>query len=230
MADVPLLRCGPCCLERVGGRAGRRSRRLPGKEGLIFPTLPLSSPHELHDLPGGIRRSPLTLGPYKGPPWVVGTPFAAVTRQELCAVNKTVQLMGKCARTRGQGRRMGTTFQPSSFPPCQACGDFPSRSAPGSKCLSVITCVSITTCRDRMCLCRCGTKTGLLALVWLTQVCIFYCQVFKQPWPGIMRTLYGNHQQFETTYFKKFPGYYVTGDGKVVWGARGELQGPGDSN
>ncbi|KFP62341.1 Acetyl-coenzyme A synthetase, cytoplasmic, partial [Cariama cristata] len=37
--------------------------------------------------------------------------------------------------------------------------------------------------------------------------------VFKQPWPGIMRTLYGNHQQFETTYFKKFPGYYVTGDG-----------------
>ncbi|XP_076208432.1 acetyl-coenzyme A synthetase, cytoplasmic isoform X2 [Aptenodytes patagonicus] len=37
--------------------------------------------------------------------------------------------------------------------------------------------------------------------------------VFKQPWPGIMRTLYGNHQQFETIYFKKFPGYYVTGDG-----------------
>ncbi|KFP92260.1 Acetyl-coenzyme A synthetase, cytoplasmic, partial [Apaloderma vittatum] len=37
--------------------------------------------------------------------------------------------------------------------------------------------------------------------------------VFKQPWPGIMRTLYGNHQHFETTYFKKFPGYYVTGDG-----------------
>uniref|UniRef100_A0A8B9S6R4 Acetyl-coenzyme A synthetase n=1 Tax=Apteryx owenii TaxID=8824 RepID=A0A8B9S6R4_APTOW len=37
--------------------------------------------------------------------------------------------------------------------------------------------------------------------------------VFKQPWPGIMRTVYGNHQQFETTYFKKFPGYFVTGDG-----------------
>ncbi|NXO00694.1 ACSA protein, partial [Rhinopomastus cyanomelas] len=37
--------------------------------------------------------------------------------------------------------------------------------------------------------------------------------VFKQPWPGIMRSLYGNHQHFETTYFKKFPGYYVTGDG-----------------
>ncbi|ERE71676.1 acetyl-coenzyme A synthetase, cytoplasmic [Cricetulus griseus] len=37
--------------------------------------------------------------------------------------------------------------------------------------------------------------------------------VFKQPWPGIMRTIYGNHTRFETTYFKKFPGYYVTGDG-----------------
>ncbi|XP_022315005.2 acetyl-coenzyme A synthetase-like [Crassostrea virginica] len=37
--------------------------------------------------------------------------------------------------------------------------------------------------------------------------------VFKQPWPGIMRTVYGNHERFETTYFKKFPGYYCTGDG-----------------
>ncbi|XP_047440952.1 acetyl-coenzyme A synthetase, cytoplasmic isoform X1 [Mugil cephalus] len=37
--------------------------------------------------------------------------------------------------------------------------------------------------------------------------------VFKQPWPGVMRTVYRNHQRFETTYFKKFPGYYVTGDG-----------------
>uniref|UniRef100_A0A8C2I121 acetate--CoA ligase n=1 Tax=Cyprinus carpio TaxID=7962 RepID=A0A8C2I121_CYPCA len=29
----------------------------------------------------------------------------------------------------------------------------------------------------------------------------------------VMRTVYGNHERFETTYFKKFPGYYVTGDG-----------------
>lgn len=29
-----------------------------------------------------------------------------------------------------------------------------------------------------------------------------------------MRTVYGNHTRFETTYFKKFPGYYVTGDGE----------------
>uniref|UniRef100_UPI00398E9C07 acetyl-coenzyme A synthetase, cytoplasmic isoform X2 n=1 Tax=Pristiophorus japonicus TaxID=55135 RepID=UPI00398E9C07 len=37
--------------------------------------------------------------------------------------------------------------------------------------------------------------------------------VFKRPWPSIMRTLYGNHERFESTYFKKFPGYFVTGDG-----------------
>ncbi|XP_066988740.1 acetyl-coenzyme A synthetase, cytoplasmic [Macrobrachium rosenbergii] len=37
--------------------------------------------------------------------------------------------------------------------------------------------------------------------------------VFRQPWPGIMRTVYGNHERFETTYFKKFPGFYCTGDG-----------------
>jgi hypothetical protein len=39
--------------------------------------------------------------------------------------------------------------------------------------------------------------------------------VFRRPWPGIMRTLFGNHERFETTYFKKFPGYYCTGDGEA---------------
>lgn len=29
-----------------------------------------------------------------------------------------------------------------------------------------------------------------------------------------MRTVYRNHERFENTYFKKFPGFYVTGDGK----------------
>uniref|UniRef100_A0A8C5A9Q9 Acetyl-coenzyme A synthetase n=1 Tax=Gadus morhua TaxID=8049 RepID=A0A8C5A9Q9_GADMO len=37
--------------------------------------------------------------------------------------------------------------------------------------------------------------------------------VFKRPWPGIMRTVYNNHERFENVYFKKFPGFYVTGDG-----------------
>ncbi|XP_078042873.1 acetyl coenzyme A synthase [Augochlora pura] len=37
--------------------------------------------------------------------------------------------------------------------------------------------------------------------------------VFRQPWPGMMRTLYGNHQRFQNTYFDRFHGYYCTGDG-----------------
>jgi len=37
--------------------------------------------------------------------------------------------------------------------------------------------------------------------------------VFKQPWPGIMRTVYNDQQRFEDTYFSKFPGYYMSGDG-----------------
>ncbi|KAH0534892.1 hypothetical protein KQX54_009817 [Cotesia glomerata] len=38
--------------------------------------------------------------------------------------------------------------------------------------------------------------------------------VFRQPWPGMMRSLYGNHERFQTTYFDKFNGFYCTGDGK----------------
>ncbi|XP_026231259.1 acyl-CoA synthetase short chain family member 2 like [Anabas testudineus] len=37
--------------------------------------------------------------------------------------------------------------------------------------------------------------------------------VFRRPWPGIMRTVYRDQERFENTYFKKFPGFYVTGDG-----------------
>ncbi len=35
----------------------------------------------------------------------------------------------------------------------------------------------------------------------------------KSPWPGIMRTLYGDHERFKKTYFSQCPGYYFTGDG-----------------
>ncbi len=37
--------------------------------------------------------------------------------------------------------------------------------------------------------------------------------VIKQPWPGMMRTVYGDHERFKDTYFKMYPGYYTTGDG-----------------
>ncbi len=36
--------------------------------------------------------------------------------------------------------------------------------------------------------------------------------VIKKPWPGMMRTVYGNHKRFKDTYFTQFPGLYQTGD------------------
>jgi acetyl-CoA synthetase len=35
----------------------------------------------------------------------------------------------------------------------------------------------------------------------------------KFPWPGMMRTIYGDHKRFGETYFSMYPGYYFTGDG-----------------
>jgi acetyl-CoA synthetase len=37
--------------------------------------------------------------------------------------------------------------------------------------------------------------------------------VITRPWPGQMRTVYGDHQRFIDTYFKTYPGRYFTGDG-----------------
>jgi acetyl-CoA synthetase len=34
-----------------------------------------------------------------------------------------------------------------------------------------------------------------------------------RPWPGLARTIYGDHQRFHETYFSRFPGLYFTGDG-----------------
>merc|ERR1711872_86925 len=35
------------------------------------------------------------------------------------------------------------------------------------------------------------------------------------PWPGIARTVFGDHKRFVETYFSVFPGYYFTGDGAL---------------
>jgi acetyl-CoA synthetase len=40
--------------------------------------------------------------------------------------------------------------------------------------------------------------------------------VIKKPWPGMMRTIYGQHERFKETYFIQFPGLYFTGDGARV--------------
>ncbi|CAM2009428.1 acetate--CoA ligase [Acanthopleuribacter pedis] len=34
-----------------------------------------------------------------------------------------------------------------------------------------------------------------------------------RPWPGMARTVYGDHQRYFDTYFSRVPGYYFTGDG-----------------
>lgn len=44
-----------------------------------------------------------------------------------------------------------------------------------------------------------NNKSGLLAM--------------KAAWPGMMRTLYGDHERFIQTYMSMYPGYYFTGDG-----------------
>ena len=35
----------------------------------------------------------------------------------------------------------------------------------------------------------------------------------EEPWPGQMRTIFGDHERFESTYFQQYNGYYFTGDG-----------------
>jgi acetyl-CoA synthetase len=35
----------------------------------------------------------------------------------------------------------------------------------------------------------------------------------EEPWPAMMRTVYGQHERFKETYFTRAPGLYFTGDG-----------------
>lgn len=37
--------------------------------------------------------------------------------------------------------------------------------------------------------------------------------VIRQPWPSMLRGIYGNPERFQKQYFEKFPGIYLTGDG-----------------
>ncbi len=42
-----------------------------------------------------------------------------------------------------------------------------------------------------------GEAEGILALA--------------QPWPSTLRTVYGDHERYQSNYFAPFPGYYFTG-------------------
>ena len=35
----------------------------------------------------------------------------------------------------------------------------------------------------------------------------------KFPWPGILRTTWGDHDRYKQTYFSSYPGHYFSGDG-----------------
>ena len=37
----------------------------------------------------------------------------------------------------------------------------------------------------------------------------------KFPWPGIIRTTYGDHKRCRQAYFSTYPGLYFTGDGAL---------------
>ena len=39
------------------------------------------------------------------------------------------------------------------------------------------------------------------------------CCASSDSWPGQMRTVWGDHERFEKTYFSDYKGYYFTGDG-----------------
>jgi acetyl-CoA synthetase len=40
--------------------------------------------------------------------------------------------------------------------------------------------------------------------------------VIKEPWPGMLRALYGDPERFKNQYFTKYPGFYFTGDGARI--------------
>jgi len=39
--------------------------------------------------------------------------------------------------------------------------------------------------------------------------------VIKRPWPGITRTIFGDHSRYQETYFESYPGTYFSGDGAL---------------
>lgn len=40
----------------------------------------------------------------------------------------------------------------------------------------------------------------------------------QKPWPGMARTIYGDHERFLNTYMRPYPGYYFSGDGALTDG------------
>jgi acetyl-CoA synthetase len=49
--------------------------------------------------------------------------------------------------------------------------------------------------------------------------------VIKKPWPGLMRTVFGQHERFKEIYWSRFPGVYLAGDGATKMGTFGSWEG-----
>ncbi|MFC2968811.1 acetate--CoA ligase [Acidimangrovimonas pyrenivorans] len=47
----------------------------------------------------------------------------------------------------------------------------------------------------------------------LTDTAVEGVLAIKDSWPGQMRTVWGDHERFEQTYFQQYKGYYFSGDG-----------------
>lgn len=60
----------------------------------------------------------------------------------------------------------------------------------------------------------CDPTTGK-EIEWRKGMKIEGALCFKKPWPGMARSIYGNHQRFTDTYYKPFPGFYFSGDGGI---------------
>lgn len=43
-----------------------------------------------------------------------------------------------------------------------------------------------------------------------------YACCIAKPWPGMARTIYGDHKRFLDVYLKPYPGYYFSGDGVML--------------
>ncbi len=40
--------------------------------------------------------------------------------------------------------------------------------------------------------------------------------IIRHPWPSMSRTIWGDHERYRKTYWEKFPGMYLTGDGARI--------------
>jgi acyl-coenzyme A synthetase/AMP-(fatty) acid ligase len=74
-----------------------------------------------------------------------------------------------------------------------SCLDAPVQHVAPQRCAAADQLLTLFTC-SRV---QCTTGEGILAI--------------KAPWPSMMRTVFGDHERFQQTYFSAFKGYYFTG-------------------